>query len=137
MKRRGVSLIEMLVAMGMSSMLTANARNRRQEAFEQVKNDLTAELTNAVKWAEDVSYASDQITAGETVYRMDNGHVTRNGSALNSNEVRVTRFEVTEYGPGEDNLSLNIQIDLEDAMNNSVKDTIKIAASKRLTTFEE
>jgi len=62
--KKGLTLIELLVTLGVSGLVfvvvgsiigilfTTSTRDKRLEVFEQVKNDVAAELSNTLRWGQ-------------------------------------------------------------------------------------
>ena len=144
--RQGFTLIELLVGIGMSaiifvvvgsllvSILTTNSKGRRQEAFEQVKNDVLGELSNAVRWADEVSLSGGQLVVDEVVYEETTGRIVKNGQPLTPAGVRVENFEVRQLSAATDLASVRITADLEDANLAAARDRLTIVVSQRRTT---
>jgi len=151
MNRKGISLIEILLSMAlfaiiflvassiMLGIVRSDAKSRRQEIFEQVKNDVQSELVNSIKWAKEINLDQpNEINIDGIVIKLEGSQrITRQGSPITSDSVRITKFQVKELGPGVDNISLKIDIDMENADNPTIKDTFVIVATKRSTKIVE
>ncbi|HBC72663.1 MAG: hypothetical protein UX91_C0005G0041 [Candidatus Amesbacteria bacterium GW2011_GWB1_47_19] len=143
--KKGISLIELLIAMALAvfvfllvismlmTILTANARSSRQETFEQTKNDLQSELTNAVKWGKDISWSSGQLIVDGVAYSRISNVIIKNGQLLTPPQVKITNWTITELGQGDPNISLRMEIAMENAANSSIKDNMILTVTKRQT----
>lgn len=116
---RAFSLIEILVGLAVSAAIfvivttlvvnifSSSVKGRQNEMLEQVKNDLSAEFGNSVRWADSISYVSGLLQIDSTDYRLKNGRLFKGTQALTPEEVEITNFVVTEFeaprvrsGPG-------------------------------------
>lgn len=150
--KKGFTLIEVLMALGLSSLvfvlvssllvtlLTSNSKNRRQEVFEQVKNDLFVELSGAVKWGEEVEVGGTEgareLTVDGVVYRVEGERLTRGGEPLTPGGVVVKSWEINEYGARPDYAGLEITVEMEDRSFSLAKDQLRVVAAQRKTEVE-
>jgi prepilin-type N-terminal cleavage/methylation domain-containing protein len=152
--KKAFTLIELLIALGLSSMvfmlvstllvtvLNSNTRDSRRDVFEQTKNDITVGVSNEVRWAEKISYTPGNqgeldINDGQIVYKLDtNGILTKNGTAIIPETIKVTKFTVENLSNNSDTVSLNINVEMENRKLPSSKDRVKIVVSQRQTTQE-
>ena len=156
MKKKGLTLIELLLTIGLSAIIFTIASSvimglsrrdltsRRQEIFEQVKNDVQSELVNSIKWAEEINLQDsnsdgtiDIIIVDAKTIKLENYRITRDGTPITPDSVRITKFQINELGPGDDNVSLRITVEMQSVQNSSVKDSFIIVASKRSTEITE
>lgn len=143
--KKGFTLIELLIALTMSGMifiavssllvtlLNSNTKSRRQEVFEQAKNDIFVELTNSVRWGEVVNYDGVELAVDEIVYKLDGSSILKNGEAFTSSGVEITRFEVTDRSGVDGLTSFFIEIGMRDRNFNINQDTLTLVVSQRRT----
>ncbi len=143
--KKGFTLMEMLLAVGLASVvfglagsLTAfimerNTRDLKQEELEQAKNDLTVELSNAVRWAKDVEVLSDGVMVDGVSYILDDGKVRKAGEAVTSDDVVINRFEVKNYSATSRRVSLEISVEVSSARSSIYNDSMRIVVSQRQT----
>jgi prepilin-type N-terminal cleavage/methylation domain-containing protein len=145
--RKGFSLIELVVAMALSaiifmisttlmmSIMTSNTKNLRQEAFEQVKNDLQSELSNAIRWSSSITFSPGVLTVDGVVYQLNGGVITKNGEALTSQNVLITSFNIQNLSNSASYASLKLDFQLQNKNDPAVKDTMRLVVSQRKTTI--
>ncbi len=145
--RRGTTLIEILVSLGLASIVflivsslmvtfyTSDTRSKQLEMFERTKNDTILLLSNAVRWATSVERDGGNLIIDESVYSLRaDGRLYKNEDPFTSEGVKVTKFEIQDFSANVDYPSLQIDVSLEDANNALRTDTIKIVTSVRKTT---
>ncbi len=147
--RTGFTLIELLIALGISSIIfvvvstvlasimTANMKSRRMESFEQVKNSLAAEITGSVKWSETVNFTENSLAANERVYSLESGRIWKNGEPITPESVKINSFTISNYSTLIGLVGLEVNIEMEDANNALLKDSLKVVISQRKTTVEQ
>ena len=144
--RKGFTLVELMIAMTLSALifvtvssllvtiLTANTKSRRQEAFEQVKNDLGSEFSSTLRWAQEVVIGEDDsLTVDGKVYRADGGRLTKDGQAITPEGVRVESFSVNSLSRSADLTSVKVEVELTDASFNLAQDRLVVVVSQRQT----
>lgn len=109
--KSGFTLIEILIALGLTSAIfiiatslvvnifTSNTKSRHTEALAQVKNDLQAEFSNSVRWADNISYVGGSLQIDSVVYRLENGVLMKNGVPITPAEIEITSFKVQKQLP--------------------------------------
>jgi prepilin-type N-terminal cleavage/methylation domain-containing protein len=144
--KKGFSLIELLIAMTMSGMifitvssllvtlLNSNTKNRRQEVFEQTKNDLFVELSNSIRWGDEISSTMDSLVVDGITYRLESGAVTRNGEAITPTAVEVTQFQIVPRSAATGFESFEINVVLKDKNFNLNTDKLDMVVSQRKTS---
>lgn len=146
--KKGFTLVELLIAMAMSSLifvvvssllvtlLTGNVKSRRQEVFEQVKNDVTGELSGTVRWASKVKALERRLEVDDTiVYSVQGGRLVKNGSPLTPDNIRVSDFTVTSLSRTEEYASVRVEVDMEDVNFPLASDRLVVSVSQRKTTI--
>jgi prepilin-type N-terminal cleavage/methylation domain-containing protein len=143
MIKKAFTLIEFLVAMGVASMvflltssvlmtiISANAKSAKNEAFEQAKNDLGAELTGVIKWASEVNLVNDDILVDGNLYHYESGRIYKNDVAITPGNVLINDFEVENYSTDPNLKSLAIFIQMTHKADILASDTLKIVVSQR------
>lgn len=109
---RAFSLIEILIGLAVSAAIfvvvttlvvnifSSSAKGRQNEMLEQVKNDLSAEFGNSVRWADSISYVSGVLQIDSINYRLKDGRLFKDAQALTPEAIEITNFAVTEFeGP--------------------------------------
>lgn len=149
MNKKGISLIELLLAIALSAIIfviassimmgvaRSNLNSRRQENFEQVKNDVQNELVNSIKWAKEVTWTTNQITIDGKIIKLEGMKIFRDSDAITPDSVRITKMEIAELGPGDENVSLKVTIEMQNAQIATVKDSFVVVATKRSTEIVE
>lgn len=119
MINKGFTLVEILVGLAVSAAIfvvattlvvnifSSSVKGRQNEMLEQVKNDLSAEFGNSVRWADSISYVSGVFQIDTVGYRLEDGRIYRGTQALTPEEVEITNFAITKFesasvstGPG-------------------------------------
>jgi len=143
--KKGVTLIELLIAVSMASVVfmivgsllatfvTQNTRSYRQEMFEQVKNDLSMELANAIKWGQEVTISGNVILVDGVEYKQETGRILKNGQSLMLDNVSIKRFEVINRSTNPEIVGADITIELEDKNYPIASDVMHLVVSQRLT----
>lgn len=154
--KKAFTLIELLIAMGMSSMifmlvstilvstLNSNTRDIRQELFEQTKNDISINLSNDVRWAEKTAYSAGDpavltLNDGAVVYNVVGGRLQKNGQAITPSSVVITKFTIENYtnvSSPTQLASYQIVIEMEHIKISTAKDQMRIVVSQRKTNQE-
>lgn len=167
--RQGLTLVELLIAMTLASfvfllvstllitVVNTNLKSKRQENFEQVKNDLLMEISNQVRWAnlvgvaevtnelvicnkEDLTVCDPGITNSEEIrYRFNtvDGSVEKNGEAITPNNVVITMFKIKSLSGIPGFASLKIDVEMRDRSITTNTDTLNIVVSQRKTRLEQ
>jgi len=142
-KNPGFTLIELLVAMGVASLvflltssvlitvISANSKSQKVEAFEQVKNNLGRELSGAVRWGENVSITGNDIEADDVRYHFESGRVYKNGEPITPAEVEVVDFRVSNNSADPKYSSLVITAELVHRHDVLAHDVIRVVVSQR------
>jgi prepilin-type N-terminal cleavage/methylation domain-containing protein len=143
--KRGFTLLELTVAISLSSIIfmvvggllafaiDRNSKNQRQELFEQVKNDLAADLTNSVRWSKNVEADSGHINVDGTVYMLRDGKIFKNGQSLVPEGVVVAEWEVVDRTRKPGLVSLEIRIKMHNKAFSVAEDTLRLVVSQRRT----
>jgi prepilin-type N-terminal cleavage/methylation domain-containing protein len=143
--KKGFTLIELVIAIALSSvvfmisgsliafMVNNNYRNQRQEAFEQVKNDISIELSNAIRWGDKIQYNSGQMRIDSNEYSLSNNKILKNGSALTPDEVVIDSFEINNYSNDSSIGSYEIIIKMHNGGFSLASDTLNLVVSQRKT----
>lgn len=105
---RAFTLVEILVGLAVSAAIfvvatslvvnifSSSLKSRQSETLEQVKNDLSAELGNNVRWADTMTIGST-LQIESTVYELSDGRIYKDGQPLTPLEVEITKFEVSKH----------------------------------------
>lgn len=146
--KKGFSLIELIVALGVSSIvmltvislmltfMSSNTKSKRQEMFEQTKNDLQLELSNAVRWAKVVQINPENIVTDGKSYTLSGGQIYKDGEALTPTGVEVTRFDINNYSNDIDLVSVEIRIEMRDRSFVTARDGLRVVVSQRKTSID-
>ena len=106
---KAFTLIEILVGLALSAAIfvvttslvvnifSSSLKSRQAELMEQVKNDLSAEFGNSVRWADSVSFVGGLLQIDALSYKLDGGRLYKGSSAITPEEVEITKFEITKY----------------------------------------
>lgn len=147
--QKGFTLIELLVGVLISVMifLTAGSmiallfrtdmRTKNTENLEQTKNDIQGELSNKIRWAQDISFSPSSLTLDETEYTLTSGRLLKNGDPLTSSDVVIKSFNILNLSRSTDIYSLEITIEMENKHQTTAQDIMKLVVSQRKTTFEQ
>lgn len=146
--KKGFTLMELLLALGMSALifvvvsslmvtiLSSNTKSKRNEVFEQIKNDLVVEFINRVRWAQVVSAednaSSDVITADADRYMLNNGILLRNNEPITPENIEVTRFDVVNKSNIENKAGLEITVSFRDRNFVLLEDVLNIQVAQRV-----
>ncbi len=164
----GMTLLEILVALAMSSIVFlvvsgfllnitgTNQSSKSQELFEQTKNDISTDLSNAIRWGKvfscqncdcnSSSMQNSSLTIDTVVYAVNNQSLQRAGSALTSANVQVNRFLVCDRSAVRSwdgsawispYPSYSIDIELQAKGSSILKDTFSFIASNRKQTITQ
>ena len=147
--KKAFTLIELVIALGMSAIvfvvvsslvvmiLSTNTKARRQEVFEQTKNDLVVELINNVRWGKQVDVTdngeTDTLTVDSVVYRLEDGRVTKNGEPISPQSVEITSFDIGDYSAQDGLAGLEIKLGMRDRSFSLLTDTLEVAVAQRRT----
>jgi prepilin-type N-terminal cleavage/methylation domain-containing protein len=143
--KKGFTLIELVIAISLSSvifilagsmmafMINSNSKNLRQESFEQVKNDLVMEFSNALKWGTEINFATGEITADGKEYKLADGKIYKNGESLTGAGVVIDSFDITNYSGSPGIVSLLIEVKMHNANFPLSTDTMEMVVSQRKT----
>lgn len=152
--KKGITLIEILISLGLSSVvflivstlivtiLNSNLKSQRQELFEQTKNDILIEMSNKVRWAENVEIIPGDlgeliINDGESTYSVSPGGVLlKNGVPMVTDEIVVTRFTVENFSNSMDMASVQVSLEMENAAFPAAKDSMRFVVSQRKTDLD-
>ncbi len=154
--RSGFTLIELLVVIAISGMIflsvsallialfASNTRITQLDLLQQAKNDLQAELSNAIRWSRSVtiSGANDVLDVenadlSHSVYQIDsNRRLAKNGVPLVGNDVAITSFSVRNLSvsPAYASLLLLVSLNLQSSSFVAVHDTMNLVVSQRAST---
>ena len=149
MTRRGFTLVELVVVIGLSglifvvvsgltvSLLTVGTKNRHQQTLEQARDDVTSDISNIVKWREGIlAWDKNRLQVGDVVYEKSGDRFLKNGVSLLGENVVVTEMGIENYSALEDYPSLIVGLKIESRVLPQVKDEIKLVVSRRKTTIE-
>lgn len=141
-------MIELLIAMAMASVVfmivgsllatfvTQNTKSQRQELFEQAKNDLALELSNYIRWGQDIQISGSILTVDGNIYRVENGNFLKNDQNLISSKLGVTSFEIEDRSAAPGLVSLEMTIGLEDRGYPLASDVMHLVVSQRKTDID-
>lgn len=147
MKKNGFTLLELIVGMAIAALIflavsslivllfSSNTRTKQLDQLAQTKNDLQIELSNTIKWGQDISFTNSpaQISVDSVVYRLDSEQIYKNDVPLTSFLVRVTNMEIHNYSVNPQYVSLDITVDLEHKNISVVHDQLHFVVSQRPT----
>lgn len=151
---KGITLIEILVAMGLSAVvflivstlivtiLNSNTKSQRQELFEQAKNDIQSEISNQVRWAEFVEFTPGnmgeiKVNPSNVTYNVDaEGRLMKNNIAITPEDIKVTRFTVENFGNTVGLVSLQVTVEMQNRLFTVANDSLRFVVSQRKTTVE-
>lgn len=151
-KNSGFTLVELLLGVTIAVMISLTAssilallfrsdiKTKRVEAMEQTKNDLQVDFSNAIRWAEIISFTSGNnttLSVDQTTYKLQDEKILKNDQPLTPSSVAVKKFSITDFSNSSDLKSLELIIELESKNNALVKDNVRIVVSQRKTLFEE
>ncbi len=143
MKNSGFTLIEMMLGVVISAIIfltigsvvavfySSDAKTQRTQIFEQTKNDLAVEISNAVKWSDLIAISANSITADTTTYTLNNGRILKNGSALTSSDVIINSFDIENKSVLSSLKSLEINISMSSKRFSLLSDQFKLVVSQR------
>lgn len=144
--RKGFSLIEIMIAVSLSGMvfilvssmmvllLTSNSKSQRQESFEQVKNNILVEISNAVRWSEVVTFSPNRITTDTNVYELSAGAIVKNGEKITPDDIEITKFEIKNYSGVTGWASLEVAMEMRNRNYPLAQDKLRLVVSQRKTT---
>jgi hypothetical protein len=127
-----LSLMVLLVSSNlMAAIFYSDTRNKQAEILEQVKNDLLAEFSTQIKWAEEISYSEGRLTMDGVEYVLSEGRIKRNDDLITPQSVVIEDFRIKNYSADEGLSSLEISVGMRHKVISSVHDTLKIVVSQR------
>lgn len=141
--RKGLTLIELLVAITLSSfvfimagsfmafVIDRNTKNSKQELFEQVKNDLALDFSNSIKWATHVNITGNGFEADGTVYSLTGDKISKNGQNMIEEGVGIDSFEVKNFSLDPDLKSLQIRVKMKNLASPLSTDQLEMVVSQR------
>ncbi len=147
--KKGFTLIELLLAVSLSGVIfvvvssllmfvvTSDLKNKRQEAFEQVKNDMQIELSNAVRWGKEISYSAGELVIDGVTYRLLDGRMYKNADPITSAGVTIKSFGINNFSNDLRYVSLSIDLEMEDRSYALSNDVLTIVVSQRKTQLGE
>lgn len=148
-KQSGFTLVELLLGVTISVMifLTASSfilllfntdlKSRRSQALEQAKYAIGQEISTAIKWAQKIDVAPNQITIDDsTVYKLQDGQIFKNGDPITPDTIEISNLEIKDYSVVSSLKSLEISMQLSFKNYATIQDTYKITASQRLLVIE-
>jgi prepilin-type N-terminal cleavage/methylation domain-containing protein len=109
MTRSGFTFIEILVGLSISAaiflvatslvvnLFTSTTKSKQTQVLEQVKNDLQAEFSNTVRWADSIAYIKNQLIIDTVGYKLKDGRIFKNDVAITPEDVKITSFDVAKY----------------------------------------
>jgi prepilin-type N-terminal cleavage/methylation domain-containing protein len=145
---KGFTLIELLIGITVSAMVfmlagsivsllfRTDVKGQRSESFEQTKNDIVAEITNAVRWAEVVNVTTTDlgtITADGVEYTIQDGRLLKNNDPITGMSVIITKFKIRNRSEDPLLKSLDIQVEMESRQTATSHDTLNFVVSQRKT----
>ena len=147
--KTGLTLVELVVAIGLSgmmfvlvagltvSLLTVGTKNRHQQALEQVRDDVSSDMSNVVKWQEgSITWDDNRLQIGGVIYEKNGDRLLKNGVSLLGENVSLTGMSVENYSLEADYPSLVVNLKIESRALPQVKDEIKLVVSRRKTIIE-
>ena len=107
----GFTLIELLVGLAVMTaifilasslvidILDKNLKSEKKQIIEQVKNDLQAEVSNSVRWANNISFIGGVFEVDDSKYHLDytDNRLYKNGVPFTPMDVVISRFEVERF----------------------------------------
>jgi hypothetical protein len=147
--RTGVTLIEMMIAISLSSfvfiivsslmmtLINNNTKSKRNEGFEQVKNDLQGEFTNRIRWGEVVEAGTDILTTDGINYTLGDGKILKDGVAITPENIKITSFEIKNLSTTPEFVSIDIKVALQSHDSAIVNDNLHLVVSQRKTTINQ
>lgn len=141
---KGFTLIEFLIAIVLTSIIFVvvssviistmynTTKNKQGQILEQTKNDLAADLSNNIKWATRINVGANTNSfilyngPDSVEYKLNNKTVVKGNDALTPSQVAVTSFIVNRRLS-----SLEINIEMEDTQNRTIKDSLHLILSPR------
>ena len=148
--KKGLTLIELLVTLGVSGLVfvvvgsiigilfTTSTRDKRLEVFEQVKNDVAAELSNTLRWGQVVDCSQmGRMSIDGGVYEVRDGRLVKGDEVLTPESVRVTNFSVVNRSRTATLASCEVVVELVLVNYDLAQDTVKIVVSQRRTESQE
>ncbi|MFC1649382.1 PA14 domain-containing protein [Patescibacteria group bacterium] len=109
--RSGFTLVELLLAVVISASLfvlvssvlvnlfRSDTKSKQSQTIEQTKNDIKTELTNRVRWADNIAYDISRLEVDGDVYRIIDERFTKNGIPLSHKNIIVSNFQVVKHTP--------------------------------------
>jgi len=159
----GFTLVELLVGIALSSLIfmaistlmlvlfSSSSRVAQMDRLEQTQNDLQAELSNAIRWADQVDVTdSARIKvyheSEETEYYIEEGRLYKKTSTamqvLTSQDVLINsltavNYSTASFGEPDPKVSLNITIEMQDKQFFHVLDTVNLVVSQRSSIVKD
>jgi len=108
---KGFTLIEILIAMIISAILfvlvssllanlfRSDTKSKQSQTMEQTKNDIRSELTNAVRWADNLTHDSEQLFLDEDIYRLEDNRFVKNSIPLSHRDIEVSNLRIVKHTP--------------------------------------
>lgn len=147
MKKKGFTLVEFLIGMTMTvvifivatnlvvSFLSINTKSKRNQDLEEVKVDVSRQITDQLTWGTTITHSSNKLIIDKDTFELVGNTLKKNGSSLTPANVKVKDFSIFEYHNDPENktaVSYKVEINLEHAESASIKDTISIFSSSRI-----
>lgn len=156
--KSGMTMMELLVGITLAasiflgattlivSLFSSASRTKQLDELAQSRNDLQAELSNAVRWATSVTTTATtiEVTIPATpvdkifLYEFDalgerilKSEPPGAGVSFTGDRVRITSMNVLDYSVSPTLASLDVTIELEHATLATVKDAFHIVVSQR------
>jgi len=135
---KGFTLVEILIGLSLTAAIFlvatslvvnvfySNLKSKHKEVLAQVKNDLSTEFGNTVRWADSVSYENDVLIVDSMNYRLDNGQIYRDELPLTPEEVEITKFSVSNFQS-----VIKMEVEMKIKNNPSITDNLSLFLSIR------
>lgn len=146
--QKGFTLVELLVGITITTMifLTAgsviglffrtDSKTERVETLEIAKNEILAEVSNAVRWSPSVTFTGGDLGSVKTVdseFTIVDGRLRKNGEPITPQDVTITKFMIQNLSAAPSLKSLAIQVEIESTQNTTTKDAFTLVVSQRKT----
>ncbi len=149
MNEKGLTIVEMIIGMTISVIILMistsmmvnifykDTKSKQSEILSQVKNDLQSEITVGVRWAETLSFSDNELVVDNSIYRLNDGVIEKNGEAITPSSVYIEEFEIDDFSTTLQQKSLRVNIAMRHRDFSSVSDSLEVVVSQRKMEIEE